>query len=142
VKFIFLLFVLLSTNAIFGQRTAVDRNTGRIISCEELGCNGAASDYENADRSCLNCMMRLSDSTMQVEKNKILGKCQKSKNGCKSFIEEQEQWELNCEKIATKESNKYQGGTMEITEYVRTKLIQTNKRIAYLRNYILTFEIP
>lgn len=139
-KFIFFFFIIISSNSVVGQRTAVDRNTGRILSCDELGCDDTDSTYQNMDRNCLNCMMRLSDSTMLSEKNKILQKCKNSKKGCTSFIKQQDLWELKCQKNASRESNKYKGGTMEMTEYIRTKLIQTNKRITYLRNYLKTFD--
>lgn len=134
-KFIIFLLILLSSNTVVGQITAVDRNTGRIIPCDELGCDDSDSTYQDTDRICLNCLMRLSDSTMQAEKNKILQACKNQKKGCNSFIKEQKRWELQCAKKATKESNKYKGGSMEMTEYVRTKLIETNKRISYLRTY-------
>lgn len=141
-KFILFFFIIISSYSVAGQRTAVERNTGRVISCEELGCNETDSTYVDMDRNCLNCIMRLSDSTMLSEKNKILQKCKSSKNGCNSFIKEQNSWELKCNKNALKESNKYKGGTMEMTEYVRSKLIQTNKRIAYLRNYLESLDNP
>jgi uncharacterized protein YecT (DUF1311 family) len=45
---------------------------------------------------------------------------------------------IEMRKNCIKESNKYKGGTMEMTEYTRVKLIETNKRIAYLRRYLTT----
>jgi len=141
-KLILLLFIIISSNVAVGQRTAVDRNTGRVISCAEMGCSDTDSTYEMTDRNCLNCFMRLSDSTMQAEKNKIMLKCKNKKAGCKSFIKEQDTWQLKCERMASKESNKYKGGTMEMTEYTRVKLIETNKRIAYLKQYLKTLDNP
>ena len=141
-KFILLFVVIISSNVTLGQRTTVDRNTGRVISCDEMGCSDIDSTYEMTDRNCLNCFMRLSDSTMQAEKNKILLKCKNKKAGCKSFINEQDSWQLKCEREASKESNKYKGGTMEMTEYTRVKLIETNKRIAYRRRYLTTLDNP
>jgi len=141
-KFILLLFIIISSNIAIGQKTAVDRNTGRAISCDEMGCSDTDSTYEMTDRNCLNCFMRLSDSTMQAEKNRILLKCKNKKAGYKSFIKEQDTWQLKCERMASKESNKYKGGTMEITEYTRVKLIETNKRIAYLKQYLKTLDNP
>lgn len=141
-KFILLLFIIIISNIAVGQRTAVKRNTGRIISCDELGCDDTDSTYNDVDRNCLTCFMRLSDSTMQAEKNKIMLKCKNQKAGCKSFIKEQDTWQLKCERTASKESNKYKGGTMEMTEYTRVKLIETNKRIAYLRRYLTTLDNP
>lgn len=141
-KFILLLFAIISFNFAVGQRTAVDRNTGRVITCDEMGCSNTDSTYEMTDRNCLNCLMRLSDSTMESEKNKILQKCNTQKAGCKSFIKEQNTWATKCEKNASKEGDKYKGGTMEMTEYVRFKLIETNKRISYLRNYLKALDNP
>lgn len=141
-KFIFFLLIVISSSAAVGQRTAVDRNTGRILSCDELGCTDVDTTYENTDRNCLDCLIRLSDSTMQAEKDKIIEKCKSLKKECKSFIKDQNVWQSKCEKIAVKESNKYKGGTMEVTEYVRTKLILTNKRTAYLKKYFDTLDNP
>ena len=141
-KIILLAFILISSNAVIAQRTAVTRNTGAAISCDELGCDDTDSTYNDVDRNCLNCFMRFSDSTMQAEKNKIVLKCKNQKAGCKSFIKEQDTWQLKCERKASKESNKYKGGTMEMTEFTRVKLIETNKRIAYLRRYLTTLDNP
>jgi hypothetical protein len=77
-KFILLLFIITISNIAVGQRTAVDRNTGRIISCDELSCDDTDSTYNDVNRNCLNCFMRLSDS-MQAEKNKIMLKCKNQK---------------------------------------------------------------
>src|SRR5215831_18479911 len=108
-RFILLLSILISSNVAVGQLTGVDRNTGRIIPCDELGCDNDDSTFENTDRICLNCLMRLSDSTLQAEKNRILRNCNTQKKGCNSFIKEQKSWELKCEKKATKESDELIG---------------------------------
>lgn len=82
----------------------------------------------------------MSDSTMLSEKNKILQKCNTTKPGCRYFLNEQISWEKECPKKALNEADKYKGGMMETTEYVRIKLIETNKRIVYLRNYLKKFD--
>lgn len=118
------------------QINAVDRNTGKFISCDELQCAEDDSTYQTIDRICLNCFYRVSDSTMQSIKKAIIQKCAKSNQTCVSFQSDQKSWESKREKASLKEGNKYKGGAMEMTEYIRTKLIMTNKRIIYLRNYI------
>lgn len=135
-KVIILLFVIICFSSAKAQLTAVDRNTGRIIPCDELRCTEDDSTYETTDRICLNCFYRVSDSTMQATKNAIIQKCTESSKTCAAFKNEQKLWEAKREKAALREGNKYKGGTMEMTEYVRTKLIMTNKRVTYLKRYL------
>ena len=133
-KAILLLFIIISSTVAVGQRRP--RNP---IPCDEMGCDVTDSTYQT-HISCLNCLLDMSDSTMRAEVNGILQKCKNQKKGCNSFIKEQELWELKCEKKASNESNKYKGGTMEITEYVRTQLLESRKRITYLRDYSKTLD--
>ena len=103
-KALFIAIMFLCSNTVAAQRAAVSRTTGVPVSCAELDCSEEDSTYQDLDRNCLNCLMRLSDSVMLEEKRKVLQKCEGRKEGCKSFIKDQNTWESKREKMATKEN--------------------------------------
>ena len=139
-KFSILLLSFFCLSTVNGQRTGVNRHTGRIISCAELKCSENDFTYETSDRNCLNCFYRVSDSTVQALKKIIVQQYVKLNKDFSSFEKGQKRWEVKRDRDALKEGNKYKGGTMEMTEYVRKKLLMTNKRIAYLKGYMGKFK--
>jgi len=79
--------------------------------------------------------MGLADSTMKSDVNNILQKSKAQKK--RRFIKHQNSWEQKREKAALKES----GDFIEVMEqevYLRTKLIWTNARLVFLRDYLQT----
>ncbi len=54
-RILLLLIQTIYLNPSNAQLNAVDRRTGRIIPCKELGCYEEDANYELTDRICLNC---------------------------------------------------------------------------------------
>lgn len=135
-RILLLLILNIYLNPSYAQLTAVDRHTGRIIPCKELGCYEEDANYESTDRICLNCFYRVSDSTMNSIKEEIQKKIKKSTKKYLSFNKSQRIWEEKRDNAAIKVSDEYKGGTMEMTEFVRIRLIFNKKRINYLKNYL------
>ena len=136
----FIKYLLIATFLIFVYKTnaqsyPVERSTGRVIRCSELNCDENDTNYEDLDRICLYCYMRVSDSTMTAEVREITEKLKNKNKDSTRFIKDQKSWQADCIKIATTESDEYKGGAMEMPIFVRRKLILTNARIIFLRNY-------
>lgn len=130
------LFLALLSNHVHAQREAVDRTTGsNLPACQELECFPTSDDYSGESLSCLKCYLHTADSTLAAEYSSLLVKLRNNKKKYASLEGEQKRWQAERERKARKEGNEYKGGTMEITEYIRMKLLLTEKRITTLRNY-------
>ena len=130
---IFLIFLFLNSD-LYGQHIyAADRKTGRLLTCEEQGCIDNGGNYEDESRACLNCYMRIADSVLKIEVSNFLGSIKNNPEKKALFLKRQTKWEKEVKRKATLISNQYKGGTMEMTEYVREILLQTKRRVEYLK---------
>jgi uncharacterized protein YecT (DUF1311 family) len=133
--FLFAFFIVMNEK-VNGQRDRVDRTTGKKIHpCQGMSCAANEDEYYGMNMYCLKCLLYTADSTMNAEYDSLIATLTSQKTKLKSLTESQKKWETNTNKAAFKEGEKYKGGTMETTEYLRIKLVLTEKRIIYLRNY-------
>jgi uncharacterized protein YecT (DUF1311 family) len=128
-------FLLICTIQVKGQREPVDRNTRlKIHPCQEVICIEENEDYLGESLFCLKCLLHRADSTMMVEYNNLLNRAN-SKKTKKAIEKSQNKWELDVDKKAKMQSDEFKGGAMETSEYIRERLLLTQKRILYLRNF-------
>lgn len=131
----FLIILLFYTIQANGQRNPVNRNTGlKIHPCQEVTCIEENEDYIGENLFCLKCLLHRADSTMISEYNSLLNRAI-SKRTKKAIEKSQNKWKSDVDKKAKKQSDEFKGGAMETSEYIRKKLLITQKRILYLRNY-------
>lgn len=132
-KYSVIFILIFFSNFVSAQRAAVDRKTGLKIACAELDCEEDDSTYSYTERDCLNCFYERSDSTMNALFQNLIQHYDSRKKSTAELVKEQKLWRNKSNNLALIESEKYKGGTMEITEYLKMKLILTNKRIIFLQ---------
>lgn len=143
-----LLFISLSSKAqiryFFREGVPVNRVTGKIESCWSDCAQQKDSTFDNLDRSCLWCFAYMADSTMLIEVSYIQYNLRDKKEDLKLFNNNQRQWQKECDKTAFKYSKDIgadEGSPMRTDEYLKSEVIQMDKRVNFLKIYLTKEQI-
>lgn len=146
VGLLLILFITASSEAqvrpFFRRWVFVNSITGKARSCGDDCAQEKDSTFDNLNRPCLGCFAYMADSTMLIQVFYIQYNLRDKKKELKSFNRSQIKWQKECEKTAlkySKDSGADEGSPFRTEEYLKSEVVQMDKRIHFLK-FCLTKE--